>query len=104
IADVHRLAREIGVDQVVLKTAQIYDYQSGSDLIPSIEKYSRYAKQVDGSYQIKNKLLNECWKMWHSCVIAWDGKVVPCCFDKDAHFVLGSIEHESFADIWNGSR
>lgn len=104
VEEVHRLAREIGVDQVVLKTAQIYNYEQGSDLIPSQDQYSRYKRKADGTYAIKNKLLNNCWKMWHSCVITWDGKVVPCCFDKDATFVLGDLRQDTFSDIWNGEK
>jgi len=84
IEEVKALAKDLGVDEVQLKTAQIYDYRNGSPLIPMQNRYSRYALQADGTYQIKNPLENSCWKMWHSCVITWDGKVVPCCFDKDA--------------------
>jgi len=104
IGDVYRLAKRIGVDDVVLKTAQVYDYNNGSELIPSIEKYSRYKKGSNGTYSIKNKLLDHCWKMWHSCVITWDGKVVPCCFDKDAHFALGNLNDSSFSEIWSGEK
>jgi radical SAM protein with 4Fe4S-binding SPASM domain len=102
IPEVYNLANKLGVDQVLLKTAQIYDYKNGSDLIPTQGKYSRYERQSDDTYAIKNKLLNECWKMWHSCVITWDGKVVPCCFDKDGQFVMGDLGRESFREIWNG--
>jgi radical SAM protein with 4Fe4S-binding SPASM domain len=101
IEDVKKLAREVGVDEVVFKTAQIYDYENGSTLIPENKKYSRYELGEDGKYSIKNKLLNHCWKMWHSCVITWDGKVVPCCFDKDAHYSLGELNHDSFEAVWN---
>jgi radical SAM protein with 4Fe4S-binding SPASM domain len=101
IDEVYRLAEELGVDEVALKTAQIYDYKNGSDLIPTNNKYARYKKEEDGTYTIKNNLLDHCWKMWHSCVITWDGKVVPCCFDKDAHFVLGDLNENSFKEIWN---
>jgi len=104
IPEVYALAGKLGVDQVVLKTAQIYGYEQGSDLIPVQEKYSRYQKLTDGSYTIKNNLDNHCWKMWHSCVITWDGKVVPCCFDKDAHFVLGDLKEQSFNEIWFSER
>lgn len=104
IPEVYKLADELGVDQVVLKTAQIYDYENGSDLIPEQEKYSRYRKNSSGIYSIKNKLLNECWKMWHSCVITWDGKVVPCCFDKDAHHVLGDLNQQTFKEIWTSEK
>lgn len=101
IDEVKRLGRQIGVDEVKFKTAQIYDYEDGNALIPTIEKYSRYKQLPDGKYAIKNKLLDHCWKMWHSCVITWDGKVVPCCFDKDAHHVMGDCNEQSFAEIWN---
>ena len=104
IDEVNKLGKELGVDEVAFKTAQIYDYQQGSDLIPTIDRYSRYKKSNDGTYQIKNELLNHCWKMWHSCVITWDGKVVPCCFDKDAHYVLGDLNHQSFEEIWRGQK
>jgi radical SAM protein with 4Fe4S-binding SPASM domain len=100
IEEIHRLAREIGIDEVKLKTAQVYDFEQGNELIPTQEKYSRYARQADGSYRIKNYLLNHCWKLWHSCVITWDGLVVPCCFDKDAQHRLGDLKKASFADIW----
>jgi len=104
VEEVKNLATELGVDEVALKTAQIYDYKSGSDLIPSIDQYSRYRKKQDGTYEIKNELLDHCWKMWHSCVITWDGKVVPCCFDKDAHYVLGDLNKNTFKEIWQGEK
>ncbi|RYD74464.1 MAG: radical SAM protein, partial [Sphingobacteriales bacterium] len=83
--DILKIAKEIGVDEVKFKTAQVYDYENGNELIPENEKYSRYKKnKKTGKYDIKNQLLNHCWKLWQSCVFTWDGKVVPCCFDKDA--------------------
>jgi len=104
IPEVYRLAKEIGVDEVKLKTAQIYDFEHGNPLIPDQEQYSRYAKQPDGTYQIKNKLENHCWKLWHSCVITWDGLVVPCCFDKDAKHKLGDLKTQSFNEVWRGDK
>lgn len=104
IDEVKKLATSLGVDEVKLKTAQIYDFENGSDLIPENEKYSRYKKDEKGAYSIKNGLVDECWKMWHSCVITWDGKVVPCCFDKDAHFVLGDLNKNNFREIWAGEK
>ena len=100
IEDVKRLAKEIGVDDVRFKTAQLYDYEHGNPLMPSIEKYARYKKKADGTYAIKNTLSNQCWKLWHSCVISWDGMVVPCCFDKDADYRLGDLKQDSFSKIW----
>ncbi len=102
IPEIYKLAEEIGVDEVKLKTAQVYDYENGNDLIPTIEQYSRYAKMDNGKYTVKNELLNHCWKLWHSCVITWDGVVVPCCFDKDADHKLGDLKKETFKELWHG--
>ena len=103
LTDVKTLARELEVDDVWFKTAQIYDYAQGSPLIPTIDYYSRYQQQPNGTYAIKNKLLNHCWKMWHSCVITWDGLVVPCCFDKDAEYRLGNLKTQPFKQLWRGT-
>ncbi len=103
IPDIYKLAEEIGVDEVKLKTAQVYDYENGNDLIPTIDKYSRYKANEDGSYRVKNELLNHCWKLWHACVITWDGLVVPCCFDKDAIHRLGDLKQVKFRELWHGA-
>ncbi len=102
IPDIYEIAKKIGIDEVKLKTAQVYDYKNGNELIPTIEKYSRYKKNDDGTYSIKNLLLNHCWKLWHACVVTWDGMVVPCCFDKDATHRLGDLKNSSFKNIWKG--
>lgn len=100
IDEVYALAKKLLVDEVKLKTAQIYDYKNGSELIPTIDKYARYAKEPNGKYTIKNELENSCWKLWHSSVITWDGAVVPCCFDKDAKYQMGNLQQQSFKTIW----
>ena len=100
IPEIYKLAEEIGVDEVKLKTAQVYDYEQGNELIPTIDKYARYKEMEDGRWVVKNELLNHCWKLWHACVISWDGMVVPCCFDKDATHRLGDLKRQSFKEIW----
>ncbi len=101
IHEVQELADQIGVDEVKFKTAQVYDYSNGNPLIPTIEKYSRYKMQSDGTYTVKHALVNRCWKMWHSCVVTWDGVVVPCCFDKDAEHKLGDLKQASLKQVWH---
>ncbi len=103
IPEIKRIAKEMGVDKVAFKTAQVYDFEHGNDLIPTLDQYSRYRANSDGTYSIKSKLIDHCWKMWHSCVITWDGKVVPCCFDKDAEFPMGDLTNQSFAQIWHSA-
>lgn len=101
IDELHQLANKLGVDEVALKTAQIYDYKNGSPLLPTNQKYSRYKLNSQGEYEIKSKLHNHCWRLWHSAVITWDGDIVPCCFDKDATYKMGTLENNTFQDIWH---
>jgi len=101
IEGVYQLAKEVGVDEVKLKTAQVYDYENGNALIPVQEKYARYQQRRDGRWELKRTPGNSCWKLWHSCVITWDGLVVPCCFDKDALHRLGDLKKASFREIWH---
>ncbi|HWY98356.1 MAG TPA: SPASM domain-containing protein [Bacteroidia bacterium] len=104
IEEVKALGKKLGIDEVKLKTVQVYDYENGSDLIPKQEKYARYKKTSSGKYEIKNELLNHCWRSWHSCVITWDGNVVPCCFDKDAKHPMGNVRQQSFKELWQGDK
>lgn len=104
VDEVKKLGKELGVDEVKIKSAQIYDYENGNERIPTKEEYSRY-EAVNSKFEIRNSQSEtSCWRMWHSCVITWDGKIVPCCFDKDAKHQLGNLNEKSFKEIWfNGS-
>lgn len=102
LEDIRLLAAEIGVDEVRYKTAQVYDYQNDpNELIPTINRFSRYKKNKNGQTQPKNGLKNHCWRLWHATVITWDGLVVPCCFDKDARHTLGNLKGKPFRQVWH---
>lgn len=97
---VKKYCKDVGVDKLVFKTMQISSYENAVRFLPENPKYKRY--KLDGkNFSIKQKLKNHCFALWRTSVITWDGRVVPCCFDKDAEFMLGSINGKSFSDIWN---
>ena len=102
IEEAKQLANEYKVDEIRFKTAQVYDYENGNPLIPTIEKYSRYKRLSNGKFIVKSSLDNHCWRMWSGAVVTWDGKVVPCCFDKDATHEMGNLAKEDFNSIWKG--
>ena len=102
IEEAKQLANEYKVDEIRFKTAQVYDYENGNPLIPTIEKYSRYKRLSNGKFIVKSSLDNHCWRMWSGAVVTWDGKVVPCCFDKDATHEMGNLSKEDFKSIWKG--
>lgn len=97
--DVKRYCREVGVDKAVFKTMQISSYENAVKFLPSNKKYRRYILE-DNSFKIKNKISNHCFALWRTSVITWDGKVVPCCFDKDALNEIGIVNGRAFEDVW----
>lgn len=106
IEDMKRIGKKIGADRILFKTAQIYDFKNAEEILPQNLKYRRYVK-IDNRYELKGKMLNRCFKLWSDSVITWDGSILPCCFDKNAEFRLGSLEFgngkiENFQQIWSG--
>lgn len=86
-----------------LKSMQITDRKDIESWLPLIGKFGRY-KIKDGEWVIKNSLPDRCARLWFNPVITWDGKVIPCCFDKDAEYILGDLKLDSFRDIWDGPK
>lgn len=102
ISAMKKMAKELGADKLELKSAQVRDFKNDSELIPENLKYARYSRGADGHWELKKPIRNRCFRMWSGAVITWDGRVVPCCFDKDAGHQLGQLDNLSFKDIWKG--
>lgn len=84
-----------------LKSMQIVFKDDMEEWVPSLPAYSRYRRK-NGEFRIKSRLPSRCLRLWLNPVITWDGKVVPCCFDKDARYVMGDLNKQSFREIWGG--
>jgi radical SAM protein with 4Fe4S-binding SPASM domain len=78
---------------------QISSYENAVKFLPVNPKYMRY-KVENNNFRIKNKQQNHCFALWRTSVVTWDGRVVPCCFDKDALFEAGILNGKSFKEIW----
>ena len=102
IDDARRLAAELGVDRLSLKTAQVYTDAEAETYLPEDETLSRYRYEADG-LSMNGKITNSCRHLWYSSVVNWDGAVSPCCFDKDVHYGLGNaLNGQTFDEIWKG--
>ena len=98
-----QLSDEIGADIFTVKTMQIYDFEQRDHFLPKNQDYSRYKINDQCEYELKSSLPNKCWRMWTSPVITWDGQVLPCCFDKNAQYTLGSIHDKDLKSIWRST-
>ncbi len=102
IPDIRQFANEVNAS-LKLKSMQIINRERIGNWLPLATKFRRYEKK-EGEYRIKNSMPDKCMKPWFHTVVTWDGKVVPCCFDKDAQHVMGDIKQDSFRDIWDGPK
>ena len=100
IPSVKHLARKMNAS-LKLKSMQIINQEAFETWLPSRQEFVRYKKK-EGAYTIKNRLPNKCARLWFNPVITWDGKVIPCCFDKNAVHIMGDLNEKSFRDIWEG--
>jgi radical SAM protein with 4Fe4S-binding SPASM domain len=100
IPSVKRFARKMNAS-LKLKSMQIINQEDVGNWLPSKQKFVRYKKK-EGIYTIKKQLPNRCARLWFNPVITWDGKVIPCCFDKNACHIMGDLNEKSFRDIWEG--
>ncbi|MBC7188513.1 MAG: SPASM domain-containing protein, partial [Calditrichaeota bacterium] len=93
------LAKELGADRVLLKTAQVETPDEAEQFLPRQERYRRY--RVDhGRLLTKGKRRLPCRRPWFSTVVNSDGRVSPCCFDKDGRYAVGNIAEAPLRAIW----
>lgn len=102
IPDLQKLKKKYHIDKITLKTAQIYD-DSQVGFLPKDQKYSRYNIN-NGKFQLKKGTANHCKRLIFGTTVCFDGRVVPCCFDKDADHEFGNIASQSLYEIRNSKK
>jgi radical SAM protein with 4Fe4S-binding SPASM domain len=102
IQEAERFAKEVDA-RLRLKSMQVISDNDTEKWMPAASKFRRY-EEINGKIAIKNSMPDRCLRLWFNPVITWDGLVIPCCFDKDAEFVMGDLKKESFRTIWNNAR
>lgn len=97
-------ATQSGVNLLTFKTAQVYNFDAGNTIIPHLKSKSRYWQTSEGNWEMAKKIRNRCHRVWSSLVVTWDGKVVPCCYDKNADHQTGNLLNESLSEIWKNKQ
>lgn len=101
--EVKKYCKDVGVDKLVFKTMQVSSYENAMKYLPTNPKYRRYVIE-NGTFRMKGKIKNYCFALWRTAVITWDGKLVSCCFDKDAKYEMGTLNGKSIKDVWNSNK
>ncbi len=109
IKEARELAKMMRVDLFRLKTVGINANDPNADelirkYLPEDSRYTRYpsAEAVLNISEHIDKL--DCKRPWRHSVINQDGSVIACCYDDRGQYVLGSLQENSFRQIWNGDR
>lgn len=94
IEKVRNWSRENGF-KFILKSLQVYHTENKNELLPISEKFNRYSS--------KNQQTNNCIRLWTHMLILTDGRVVPCCMDKNAEFAIGSTYSNTIQEVINAN-
>lgn len=100
ILEIQKLAENLGVDALTLKTMNPYD--SGITLLPESPHYRRFQYIASEAVRIRRGH-NPCLHLWHAPAIHWDGAVCMCTYDSKEEHVFGNLREEPFKRIWTNN-
>ena len=99
IEEIKKLSKELEVDNLELKSIQIYSKEDVHNFLPENPKYRRY-KVCGDNFELKFGIKNRCRRIWTNAVVNWNGEVAICCFDKDGNFKVGNVMETELNQLW----
>ena len=85
-----------GIDVFAAKEFTVWNGDS-----PDVNKLADFA--VDNEKRRASGAKVSCAVPWEKLSVAWNGTVVPCCYDYDAKYPLGKVS-DGLENVWNGER
>lgn len=100
IAQMRRMARELGADRFTVKTLNpsCGDVSMDSNLVPLNKKLRRF--QYVGNTWERIPVKAPCDRVAIMSNIFSNGDVVPCCYDFDSSMKIGNVFETPFSRIW----
>ena len=99
IEKIKKLKQKIGADRLLIKTMQLENLIDAHIFLPRAKKYNRY-RSGKNNIEMKKPKNQLCNRLWYSTVIISDGRVVPCCFDKNGKYCFGEMPQQTLNEIW----
>lgn len=104
LAAMKKLAKELGVDRLLIKTAQVETLAQAREWLPNDVRFRRY-HFTEENFSVKNGGKGACLLPWLTTLVNWDGSIVPCCFDKIGRHLTGDLQQApNFAAIWESEK
>jgi MoaA/NifB/PqqE/SkfB family radical SAM enzyme len=104
LSSIKHIAQNIGADFFKLKTAYVPDLSSPPHYFPVSKKLTRYYTNKNGTLSTLRKTPRFCFRQRSSLVVLNNMDVVPCCFDKNAEWKLGSLISDEFKNFMNNEK
>lgn len=98
-----KIGAKLGVDKVNFSTYWEM-YLGESDKESSTRGLSPKDQEFKNIMPTIMRVDKTCDWAWSGSVIAWDGKVTPCCFDYNETYVIGNVFEGGFKRLWNNER
>ena len=98
LKEIKQIALDCGADKFCVKTMQIETDDGFEMFLPEKQRFSRYTKD-----KVLKHPIRFCRRIFQSVVITSELDVLPCCYDKNADFLLGNLRHNSLTDILHSS-
>lgn len=103
IPEMQKLTKELGANKLLKKTVHVETVEEAVQWLPGNESFRRY--DFKRNRLIPKRVVNgPCPRPWTSSLVNWDGSVVPCCFDKNAQHITGSVGETGFNKIWDSEK
>lgn len=105
LQEIKDMVSKWGVDEVKFKTLRVSDLtnvKAAQTLLPDDDKLWRYRKE--GENIVPNRRYSRCLRVMWSAVVAYNGDVLPCCFDSEGKHTLGNIFEQEWRSIWKGQK
>ncbi len=104
VEEAHRLAKELGVDRMVAKTAEIPEDDGMAEFLPDGEEHRRYDESAE-SFALKGEIRDRCQILFHRPMITWEGELLPCCYDVEGDFRWGKLGNgTTLPRVWTNYR
>jgi len=108
LEELKQMALYAGADDFRVKTFNVF--MSGESMVslgipflPNDQKLSRYRNYTELNYRDKYKLSSCRWP-YERLVVNADGTIVPCCYDFNADYILGSFRSTQKHWWWTPER